>query len=134
MRFLTMCLATFSALVCAGGIGVLFVLPPRVPLTISRAGGSLPVEMQSLSMLALLTLGLASGTAMLVNSKRRGVPTLSRTTEILTVVAAAMSIYDFVVARYVSLLGPHNVPWLNIVVLLAAVLFWVNRRDARRNA
>jgi hypothetical protein len=124
MRLLSVCLATFSALVCAGGLVVLYVLPPGTPLASS----------DSLIMLGLLVAGVASGTAMLVALKRPTSLLVSRAAALLAVVSAAMSIVDFLTSKRSGLLGVRDVPWLDIVVLFAAVVFWLSPRQTKEGS
>ena len=126
MRVLTLCLSTFSVLVCAGAIAVLFFLPATATSIPFNTSGSLSAAVRSWSMIALLITGLASGGAVLFSLKEPGTPTLSRAAAVLTTVAAAIAIGDFIAARYAGLLGSHDVPWLNITVIAVATVFWIN--------
>ncbi len=128
MRLLTLSIAVFSALVCAGAMVVLFILPATSVLTHGTNGS---LEIRGWSMLTLLLVGLASGIAIVVRLRKPVASGSSWLALILTVAAAAIAIVDFILARYGGSLGSRDVPWLNISIFASAVLFWVNRQEER---
>jgi hypothetical protein len=131
MRFAALIVAGFCVLVSIGDVFILFILPATsIPLTPTGAGSN-SAAAQSWEVLLLLLLAVAASVGVLLSLKRDHTARWPKPVSALVTAASLVAIADYGISRHVGRLGPQDIPWLNITIIVVAVLYLANRPQWR---